>query len=109
MEPKETPEIQADRLSVLRLLRNLVDNALKYGGKDLSEIKIAYEESKEFHILSVQDDGAGIRGKESDKVFAPFKRKGSFEGIDGVGLGLAIVKEIAEQHMGKLWAKPGPR
>jgi PAS domain S-box-containing protein len=105
--PKQIAQIRADRLSVLRLLRNLVDNALKYGGKELSEIKIAYEESEEFHILSVEDDGAGLREEQPEKVFAPFKRKGSIEGIDGVGLGLAIVKEIAEQHGGKVWTKSG--
>ena len=36
-------------------------------------------------------------------------RKKSAKGIEGTGLGLAIVKEIAEQHNGKVWAKPGPK
>jgi len=51
------PEIKADKLSILRALRNLVDNALKYGGDDLSQINIGYEKFDEFHLLFIRDDG----------------------------------------------------
>jgi len=108
-EPEYLPEIKADRFSILRVLRNLVDNALKYGGDDLSEVKIGYKESDEHHILSVKDDGVGIREEDTKKIFRIFMRKKSAKGIEGTGLGLAIVKEIAEQHNGKVWAKPGPK
>jgi PAS domain S-box-containing protein len=107
-EPEYLPEIKADRLSILRILRNLVDNALKYGGEDLSKIKVGYEESDESHILSVEDDGVGIEMEDSEKIFGAFERKKTSRGIQGTGLGLAIVKEIAEQHSGKVWVKPGP-
>ena len=50
-EPENMPEIRVDRLSILRVFRNLVDNALKYGGYDLSEISVGYKESDQFHIL----------------------------------------------------------
>ena len=80
---------------------------MKHGGDDLSEIKIGYEESDESHILFVEDDGVGIREEDSKKIFGVFKRKKTSRGIEGAGLGLAIVKEIAEQHGGKGWVKPG--
>ena len=108
LEPESLPEIKADRLSLLRILRNLVDNALKYGGDDLSEIKIGYETSDESHILFVEDDGVGIKKEDSEKIFGAFERKKTSRGIQGAGLGLAIVKEIAEQHDGKVWVEPGP-
>ncbi len=107
-EPKNLPEIRADRLGLVRILRNLVDNALKYGGEGLREIRIDYEESDDFHILFVIDDGVGIGKDHCEKIFRPFQRYGTSRGIEGTGLGLAIVKEIAEQHGGKVKAAPGP-
>lgn len=104
--PESIPEIKADRLSILRILRNLVDNALKYGGDDLSEIKIGYERSDQFHILSVSDDGVGIKG-DAEKIFEVFERYKTSSGVEGTGLGLAIVKELAEQHGGEVWVEPG--
>jgi PAS domain S-box-containing protein len=103
LEPEATVEVKADKLAVLRVFRNLVDNALKYGGEDLSEIRIGYEESEEFHTLSVSDDGAGIREKDHGKIFAAFRRGYTYKTVEGVGLGLAIVTEIAERHGGRVW------
>ncbi len=82
-----------------------MDNALKYGGNSLSEIAIEYEESEEFHIFSIRDNGVGIREEDCDKVFGVFERNKSAKGIEGTGLGLAIVKEIAEKHQGRAWVK----
>jgi len=108
-EPEYLPEIKADRVAMVRVLRNFVDNALKYGGGDLSEIAIGYREDDECHILSVSDDGIGLTAEESQKVFGLFKRQKTASGIAGSGLGLAIVKEIAKQHKGKVWAEPGSK
>jgi K+-sensing histidine kinase KdpD len=107
MKPKEDHIIKADRLSITRVLRNLVDNALKYGGDNLSEIRIGYRENENFHILSVGDDGVGIKKDQYDKIFQVFQREETSRGVPGTGLGLAIVKEVAERHGGKVWAEPG--
>jgi len=95
-------------LSIIRALRNLVDNALKYGGEELREINIGYKESPESHILSIKDNGIGIReqGNYQD-VFSPFIRTKTSKGIEGSGLGLNIVREIAEKHGGQVWLEPG--
>ncbi|MGD2126558.1 MAG: PAS domain-containing sensor histidine kinase [Desulfobacteraceae bacterium] len=107
-EPDYIPEIKADRLSIIRALRNLVDNALKYGGEALSEINIGHKEFRESHILSVKDNGIGIKeqGYHQD-VFGPFIRRKTSKGIEGSGLGLSIVREIAEKHGGEVWLEPG--
>jgi PAS domain S-box-containing protein len=68
LQPENVPEIRVDRLSIIRTLRNLVDNALKYGGDDLSEIRIGYEGSDEFHIISVFNDGAGIEIEDPEEA-----------------------------------------
>ena len=107
VEPETMIEIKADKLSLLRVFRNLVDNALKYGGKDLSEIRIEYRESERFHTFSISDNGVGIEGEDYEKIFALFQRDAKSKGVEGAGLGLAIVREIAEQHGGKVWIEPG--
>jgi signal transduction histidine kinase len=106
LEPEAIPEVKADRTSMVRVLRNLVDNALKYGGHDLSEIRISYQESEDTHILSVEDDGIGLGDEDAKTLFGPFKRKRMAGKVEGAGLGLAIVKEIAEQHKGRVWLEP---
>jgi len=106
-EPEELPELRADRLSLLRVFRNLVDNALKYGGDELSEIRIGCETSQDFLTVSVSDDGVGIPQGDSKKIFDVFHSQKTDRSIEGSGLGLAIVKEIAEQHGGKVWVESG--
>ncbi len=106
LQPEITIEIRADRLSILRVLRNLVDNSLKYGGERLSKIQLGYEESEEFHILSVSDDGKGLRDEDFKRLFRPFERHETSREIEGAGLGLTIVKEIVEKHGGKVWVEP---
>jgi PAS domain S-box-containing protein len=105
LEPEAMVEVKGDQLSILRVFRNFVDNALKYGGEDLSEIRIGYEESEEFHTFSVSDDGAGMRGGDYEGIFASFRRGETYKAVEGVGLGLAIVAEIAERHGGRVWAE----
>jgi PAS domain S-box-containing protein len=106
-QPTIPVEIVADRLSMVRVFRNFVDNALKYGGDELSEIRIDYDESEDCHIFSVSDDGAGVTHGDYEGIFALFQRDESARAVEGAGLGLAIVKEIAERHNGRVWAEPG--
>ena len=108
LEPDYLPEIKADRLSIIRALRNLIDNALKYGGEALTEIKIKYKALRESHILSITDNGIGLKKQNYDQdVFGTFIRKKTSKGIEGSGLGLSIVREIAEKHGGQVWLEPG--
>jgi K+-sensing histidine kinase KdpD len=104
-EPKYLPTIKADRIALLRVLRNLVDNALKYGGDELHEISISYQESPESHIMAVKNDGIGIAKQDCTKIFKLFERQNASHETEGTGLGLAIVKEIADQHQGEVWAE----
>ncbi len=99
------PDVKGDRLSLIRVVRNLVDNAMKYGGHKLSEIRLGCKDESEFHVFFVEDDGVGIREKDTGKLFGAFGREKTSVGIEGVGLGLAIVKEIAEQHGGDAWVE----
>jgi signal transduction histidine kinase len=106
-EPNENPEIRVDRLSLLRALRNMVDNALKYGGDKLSRINIIYLNMEDHHIIAVKDNGSGLTCEDPKKIFGPFFRENGIKNkeVNGTGLGLAIVKEIAERHKGEVWAE----
>lgn len=81
--------------SLRRLLGNLVDNALKFGGR--AEIGVAREEGG--IVITVGDRGPGIPESELDKVFEPFYRvEGSrSRETGGTGLGLAIARQLAER------------
>lgn len=107
-EPEVIPEIRADGLYILRALRNLVDNALKYGGEGLSEISLGYEADSHYHVLSVKDNGVGLKLADPESIFKAFQRHDTSEGVEGSGLGLAIVKEIAERHKGRVWVESAP-
>jgi K+-sensing histidine kinase KdpD len=102
-EPEILPEIVADKLALSSVFRNFIDNALKYGGDDLCEIRIEYEENKSFHIFSFNDDGIGLRKGDEREIFKAFKRKETSGHTNGFGLGLSIVKEIVKRHQGRVW------
>jgi signal transduction histidine kinase len=106
-QPDVIPRIKADRISMVRIFRNLVDNALKYGGAELTEIGVGYNKSGEHHVFSVSDNGMGMSGEAAEGIFELFKRNRQNSGVEGTGLGLAIVKEIAEKHSGTVWVEPG--
>ncbi len=109
LEPESEVKIEVDRLSMLRIFRNLIDNALKYGGENLTRISIGYEDSENLHIISVSDNGKGLRGADSKKIFGLFQRNATSIGVEGAGMGLAIVKEIAEKYGGRVWVEPGSK
>lgn len=106
-EQVDIPEIRADQNSLLRIYRNLVDNALKYGGSGLSEITLSYGTSGTHHILGVQNNGEVIPKEDLETIFEVFKRKAGESAPSGTGLGLAIVREIARHHRGSSWAESG--
>jgi len=99
----ENPTIRMDRSSIVRVLRNLIENSLKYGGPQLSKISIGYQNTPGYHIISVRDNGVGMKVEDSERIFRPFQRKNSSAEQTGSGLGLAIVKEIANRHNGEVW------
>jgi signal transduction histidine kinase len=102
-EPDTFPGIIVDKLALLRVFRNLIENSLKYGGKDMLELKMGYRGNDDFHIFSFSDDGIGIKKEDKTTIFKPFNRLDTSKRTDGSGLGLAIVKEIAERHGGNAW------
>ena len=87
-------------LAMQRLIDNLVDNALKHGGKDISLVTRVDGANV---ILSVLDRGPGIAPQDVERLKQPFTRlDASRSGQSGAGLGLAIVERIAKIHGGRI-------
>ena len=107
MIQSDLPDILvADRLSIVRIFRNIIENSFKYGGNELTRIEIGYRSTDDLHILTVTDDGQGLTVENSDNIFDWFKRQTTSTEIHGTGMGLAIVKEIAALHGGDVWQEP---
>ena len=97
--------INGDRLLLQMLANNLIDNAIKYGSKDLPVTILLSEENNAQHpadkiILKVKDQGRGIATAERNKIFTKFYRVGNeaTKKAKGTGLGLYLCKNIAKQH-----------
>ena len=98
--------VLGDRLSLRRILANLIDNALKYGGKAVISTK-----ADPGRILCFVDDaGPGIPAAQRQVLLEPFARLESSRnrGTGGAGLGLAIVKTLVEAHDGSVAIQDGP-
>lgn len=90
--------ISGDRLLLQILANNLIDNAIKYGAKELVKVSLSEEDNKIF--FRVADQGKGIAASEKDKIFSKFYRVGNAatRAAKGTGLGLYLCKKIAGQH-----------
>jgi len=87
--------------SIERMIRNLIQNGIKFTDKGGVEISISSE--KEDIRIKVSDTGPGIPKKDLPKIFNPFfKTKGRDQIIEGSGLGLTIVREIVALHGGEI-------
>ena len=93
------PAIMADRTLFSQMLQNLLGNAVKFTAKkDIAEVKINYEKKDNFHIISIEDNGAGFDEKYKSKLFEVFQRLHNSEDFQGTGVGLSIVQKVAVKH-----------
>lgn len=94
--------VMGDATLLRRLLRNLLENARRYGGG--TAIEVLVEREAAMARVTVSDGGPGIAPVERERIFEPFYRvRGARESDGGVGLGLALVRSIAGQHGGRVY------
>ena len=97
------PCIRLRRLSFKRMLTNLVENAIRYGGTDVRiSLELARHDKRQHALLCVQDSGPGIAEADLPGIFKPFTRGDQARGGQGAGLGLAIVQRIVTLHEGHI-------
>ena len=101
-------EVTGDRQALAVLLRNLVDNALRYTPEEgRVDVRIAQDAASGAAILEVVDTGPGIPAAERARVFDRFYRVPG-TATPGSGIGLAIVKVIADRHGASIELDSGP-
>ncbi|RUS43833.1 cell wall metabolism sensor histidine kinase WalK [Cohnella sp. AR92] len=97
--PEEDIHLLIDASLMERALRNLLDNAIRYG-KDGRYLGIQLTADDPFVNLIVKDRGRGIPVEHQARVFERFYRADSGRKGEGLGIGLAIVKDIVQAHQG---------
>ncbi|GGD37348.1 two-component sensor histidine kinase [Muriicola marianensis] len=102
----ERSEILANDMHFGNVLVNILDNAIKYS-PEAPKIDIYTEVAKNYIIMKIQDQGAGMSKAVLKKVFEKFYREhtGDIHNVKGHGLGLAYVKKIVEDHQGEVYAE----
>jgi signal transduction histidine kinase len=99
--------VQADAKLLRRLIRNLLENARRYGQG--SPVDVMVRREADAAVLDVCDRGPGIPMGQREAIFEPFYRlPGASEASGGVGLGLALVRQIAELHGGSVTCMDNP-
>ncbi|MGQ9681580.1 MAG: sensor histidine kinase [Anaerolineae bacterium] len=104
--PSDLPIVEGDPNRIAQVLRNLLDNAIKYS-HDGGLIVVRAEPTDDEIIISVSDQGIGIAPEHLNRLFEKFFRIRSGLGrhVVGSGLGLPISRTIIERHGGRIWAE----
>ena len=106
----ENSTIYADEMHITNMLFNLMDNAVKYRREEVPLRLMARTRNEgDKVIISIEDNGIGIKKDSLKKVFDRFYRvpTGNVHNVKGFGLGLAYVRKVAEDHKGSIRAENG--
>ena len=101
---EELPLVEGDRVRLVELVQNLLENAAKFSGDaPRPRVEVGARQSPSGPVLFVRDEGIGVDPSHHERIF------GLFQKLDprsaGTGLGLAIARRIAETHGGRLWVE----
>lgn len=98
------PHLMMDPEKMEGVVRNLIENAVKFSSGDGRRIRVGAARRPGFAGVAVTDTGVGIPPEEREKIFQKFYQiEESFTGqVEGAGLGLALVKRIVEAHGGRV-------
>lgn len=103
----EKAEFTGDHDLIVRLLQNLIGNAVKYRRDDgAPQVKVSASYDEKTVTIAVEDNGIGIEVEHADTIFKLFKRLHGESEYDGLGVGLATCQRIAEIHGGSISLDP---
>jgi signal transduction histidine kinase len=96
--------VWADPHRIVQVVRNLMENAIKYGG---SHVKVEGKPLGDKFMVGVVDDGPGIPAEDRERIFDPFERLVTDESGPqrGFGLGLPIARKLVRAMGGNLWVE----
>lgn len=103
--PEDLPAIAVDRASIMEVISNLVDNAIKYSPEG-GEVVVGVKRDGDFISTTVTDQGVGIPKSVMGNLFKKFYRSHrTKQAVTGTGLGLYISKVIVDSHGGNIWVR----
>lgn len=101
--PASVPAVRGDEEQLGRALSNMLHNAIKFSG-GRGRVTVAVRHDGDEVVVSVVDEGIGIRGADQARIFERFYKvdRARVRG-GGTGLGLSIARHIVESHGGRIW------
>jgi signal transduction histidine kinase len=96
------PEIIGTESQFIQLFQNLIENAIKYRGKESPRVHLSAVLQDNHYLFSIQDNGIGIDEQYCAHIFQIFKRLHP-QDYPGTGIGLATCRKIVERHGGSIW------
>lgn len=99
------PTIEYNKVLVEQVIQNLLSNAYKYSNSEAAKITLSGEPSEEGWVISVADNGKGIKEELREKVFEMFQTLENKTNTDSTGVGLAIVKKVVNGWGGTIWVQ----
>jgi len=99
------PVVKYHKVSLKQIFQNILNNAIKFIDKEKGIIKIDCSESEDSYIISISDNGIGIKKEDLEKIFGKFHIGHADPSKDSSGLGLSIVKDLIQENRGNIWAE----
>ena len=108
-EIEPLPDVWGDPALLWLVWRNLLENAVKYSGKQAApRICVAARKTATEWEFTVKDNGVGFDMAHAHKLFGVFQRLHDSESFEGTGIGLATARRIVARHGGRTWAESAP-
>jgi PAS domain S-box-containing protein len=101
------PTVRAVESELVRLMQNLIANAIKFRGARSVEVHVSVRRDGDNWLFSVRDNGIGIEPQYRERIFGIGERLDPKK-YSGTGFGLAFCKKIVERHGGRIWVESEP-
>jgi len=100
------PEVYGDRVRLVQVAQNLLENAIKYmGDQPHPKIQIGVRADPRYEVCFIKDNGLGVDCRYVERIFGLFEKLNPRS--EGSGVGLALVRRILESHGGSVWVESG--
>lgn len=102
----DLPQVFGDRVRLVQVAQNLIENAIKYmGDQPAPRIEIGTRDDAKYEVCYVKDNGVGVDCRYVERIFGLFEKLNPRS--EGSGVGLALVRRILESHGGSIWVESG--
>lgn len=104
LEVEKLPNIAVNCSLFVRLIKELITNAIKFKYTELPKIEVSCSQlENELWLFKIKDNGVGLNQKLAEKIFTPFQRIKNHDNNENRPIGLAVCKKIVKLHKGDIW------